>query len=105
MSPVLLPDPNRRLSQGVLVEAHVRARVLGIPLLKIEAFVALIPAAVARLQRLADVRTRASARPLASRIAPGKAPGSGLAEAIRSLEEAGDMLAAARRDCSSDPYR
>jgi hypothetical protein len=98
---VLAPDPHRRLSQGTLVEARVRARVLGIPLLKVEALVALIPAgAAARVPQAAEVRTREFAQPAASQTTRWQVPGSGLAEAIRNLEEAGDMLAAARRNGS-----
>jgi hypothetical protein len=98
---VLAPDPYRHLSQGALVEARVRARVLGIPLLKVEALVALVPAgAAARMPRAVEVRTRESAQPAASQTRPWEAPGSGLAEAIRNLEEAGDMLDAARRNGS-----
>ena len=98
---MLALDPNRRLSQGALVEACVRARVLGVPLLKVEALVALIPAGTAaRVPHAAEVRSRESAQPTASHTRPLEAPGSGLAEAIRNLEEAADMLDAARRNGS-----
>ena len=42
-----VPDPTRRLADGVLVDACLRARVLGLRLLTIEAAVVLVPAAVA----------------------------------------------------------
>jgi hypothetical protein len=103
-SPLLAPNPSRRLSQGALVEAYVRARVLGIPLLKVEAFVTLVPADVAaRVSRGVEIRTRESARPAASRMRRSEPLGSCLAEAIRNLEEANDVLAAARRNGDSTP--
>ena len=39
-------DPRRRLSEGALVQASVRARLLGIPLLRLDATIALMPAAI-----------------------------------------------------------
>ena len=39
-------DPTRRVSEGALVQASVRARLLGIPLLRLDATVALMPAAI-----------------------------------------------------------
>ena len=42
-------DPSRRLSEGALVQASVRARLLGIPLLRLDATVVLMPAAVTTL--------------------------------------------------------
>jgi hypothetical protein len=102
---VLAPDPNRRLSQGALVEARVHARVLGIPLLKVEALIALIPAgATANVPQAAEARTREVAQPAASQTRRWETPGSGLAEAIRNLEEANDMLAAVRRNGSERAF-
>ena len=37
------PDPDGRLSEGVGVEAHVLARLLGMPLLRLHADVVLVP--------------------------------------------------------------
>jgi hypothetical protein len=106
ISSVLAADRNSRLSEGALVEAHVRARVLGIPLLKVEALVALLPARIAtRFAQAAEVRTFAPTRPAASRKMRSEAPGSGLAEAIRSLEEARDTLAAVQGDGLRVPRR
>ena len=70
-------DPNRRLSEGALVQASVRARLLGIPLLRLEATVALMPAAI---------------------TAPSSAvaAGNGLAEAVRSINDGAEVLAQVR---------
>lgn len=95
LPPALALNRGTRLSQGALVEARIRGRVLGIPLLKIDAVVALVPA------------TRSSVAPSASRslertMLSGngarrlEAPGSALAEAIQSIDEAADFLAEAR---------
>jgi hypothetical protein len=72
-------DRNRRLSEGALVQASVRARLLGIPLLRVDATVVLVPAAIS-----------ASSSPIAA--------GNGLAEAVRSINDGAEVLAQVRRD-------
>jgi hypothetical protein len=72
-------DRNRRLSEGALVQASVRARLLGIPLLRLDATVVLVPAAIS-----------ASSSPIAA--------GNGLAEAVRSINDGAEVLAQVRRD-------
>jgi hypothetical protein len=71
-------DRSRRLSEGALVQASVRARLLGIPLLRLEATVALVPASI----------TASS-----SGIAAG-----GLADAVRSINDGAEILAEVRRN-------
>ena len=72
-------DPSRRLSEGALVQASVRARLLGIPLLRLDATVALMPAEI---------------------TAPSSAfaSGNGLAEAVRSINDGAEVLAHVRRN-------
>ena len=72
-------DPNRRLSEGALVQASVRARLLGIPLLRLDATVALMPSAIA---------APSSALPV----------GNGLVEAVRSINDGAEVLAQVRRN-------
>lgn len=71
-------DPSRRLSEGGVVQASVRARLLRIPLLRLDATVVLMPAAI---------------------TAPSSAltGADGLAEAVRSINEGAEILAHARR--------
>src|SRR4029453_18660158 len=71
-------DRNRRLSEGGLVQASVRARLLGIPLLRLDATVVLMPAAI-----------KASTSSFAT--------GNGLAEAVRSINDGADVLDQLRR--------
>jgi hypothetical protein len=71
-------DPNRRLSEGALVQASVRARLLALPLLRLDATVVLMPAAI---------RTPSSAL----------AAGDGLADAVRSINDGEEVLAQLRR--------
>ena len=103
-APVVLlapPDRGRRLSEGALVQASVRARVLGIPLLKLEATVVLAPAAVAAAPSAAlQPPTRTSARSSGVPPARSGATGHGLAEAVRSINEGAELLAEVRRDGS-----
>ena len=72
-------DPSRRLSEGALVQASVRARLLGIPLLRLDATVVLMPAAI---------------------TAPSSAlaAGNGLAEAVHSINDGAEVLAQMRRN-------
>ena len=72
-------DPSRHLSEGALVQASVRARLLGIPLLRLDATVVLMPAAI---------------------TAPSSAlaAGNGLAEAVRSINDGAEVLAEVRRN-------
>jgi hypothetical protein len=72
-------DPSRHLSEGALVQASVRARLLGIPLLRLDATVVLMPAAI---------------------TAPSSAlaAGNGLAEAVRSINEGAEVLDQERRN-------
>jgi hypothetical protein len=72
-------DPSRRLSEGALVQASVRARLLRIPLLRLDATVVLMPAAI-----------RAPSSALAA--------GDGLAEAVRSINDGAEVLAQVRRN-------
>jgi hypothetical protein len=96
------PDRRRRLSEGVLVDASIRARLLGIRLLTIDAIVVLAPADVTVPSVAAhDPPRRASVRP-PSGISRNRsaATGHGLAEAVRSINEGVELLAEARRDGS-----
>jgi hypothetical protein len=72
-------DTGRRLSEGGLVQASVRARLLGIPLLRLDATVVLMPAAV-------------------TTPSTSLAAGDGLAEAVRSINDGAEMLAQVRRN-------
>jgi hypothetical protein len=72
-------DPNRRLSEGALVQASVRARLLGMPLLRLDATVVLMPAAI---------------------TAPSSAlaAGNGLADAVRNINDGAEVLAQVRQN-------
>lgn len=66
-----------RLSEGTFVQAAVRARLLGIPLLKVDATVMLIPASVTA--------------PSSARLSAND-----LADAVRSINEGAAILAELR---------
>src|ERR671911_953693 len=72
-------DPSRRLSEGALVQASVRARLFGIRRLRLDATGVLMPAAI---------------------TAPSSAlaAGNGLAEAVRSINDGAEVLAQVRRN-------
>jgi hypothetical protein len=98
-APTLLtavPDRRGRLSEGILVEASVLARLLGIRLLKLDATVMLMPADVAA--QSAAPRDPPALKGLPpTRLNPPPA-GRGLAEAIRHLNEGEELLAEARHN-------
>ena len=97
--PMAIPDRRRRLSEGVLVEARIRARLLGIRLLTIDATVVLAPADVTA-PSVADPPQRASVRSSGISRSRSAATGHGLAEAVQSINEGMELLAATRRDGS-----
>jgi hypothetical protein len=105
-APVVLtavPDRSRRLSDGAIVEASIRARVLGIPLLRLDAAVVLVPAGMtapspAPYEPPAPASARSSSGVPSTRS--GAAPGHGLAEAVRSINEGAELLAEVRRNGS-----
>ena len=70
-------DPSRRLSEGALVQASVRARLLGIPLLRLDATVVLMPAGITAPSSALAVE-------------------NGLAEAVRSINDGAEVLAKVR---------
>ena len=72
-------DPSRRLSEGGLVQASVRARLLGIPLLRLDATVVLMPAAITAPSSALAVE-------------------NGLAEAVCSINDGAEVLAQVRRN-------
>jgi hypothetical protein len=76
------------------VEASVRARLLGIPLLRLDATIVLAPALVTAPS--SPTRPRSSG---GRRIGSGAA-GQGLAEAVRSINEGAELLAESRRNGS-----
>jgi hypothetical protein len=88
------PDRRRRLSQGVLVEASILARLLGLRLLMLEATVVLTPA---------DVTTRSVGQRRTAGRSSGASPprrsavgGRRLADAVRTLDEGAKLLDDAR---------
>jgi hypothetical protein len=92
-----VPDPRKRLSDGVLAEACIRARLIGIPLLKIEGSVVLAPAGLtAPTSAPRDRPIRSSPRPSDTAQTDSAAPGQGLLEAVRTINEGAELLAQAR---------
>jgi hypothetical protein len=76
---VLTAASRRRLSEGAVVQGSVRARLLGIPLLRLDATLALMPASM-----------RPSSTPLGS--------GNGYADAVRYINDGAEVLAEIRHN-------
>ena len=97
MALTAVPDRRRRLSDAVLVEASIRARVMGIRLLSLDATVVLVPADLtASPPAVVDAPAQASGRPV--RGARSRAAGRGLAEAVRSIDEGAEILSRTQRN-------
>jgi hypothetical protein len=91
-------DRRRRLSDGVLLEAVVHGRVLGLRILSLRATVVLAPAGVTATPTAAgDPPGRADGRPSHAAPARRRAGGRELAEAVRRIDEGAAILAEARR--------
>jgi len=92
---IAVPDGGRQLSDGLLVEASVVARLLRIRLLAVDARLIVAPAQV-------EGRRRAAARIADGKLAPVAPPtrtrsiGAGLSTAERFLSEGATSLAASR---------
>jgi hypothetical protein len=94
-----IPDRRRRLSDGVLVDASIHARLLGLRLLTVDASIVLVPAELSASSRAARPSAQRRA-PRSSAPAPTRSVAAGprLAQAVRSLNEAAEVLAETRRD-------
>jgi hypothetical protein len=99
-----VPDRNRRLADGVLVDASILARVLGIRLLTLDARVTVLPADVKRASPAPTEsrRPRTSARSSSVALQPPGAIGHGLADAVRAINEGAAILAEARSNGAGD---
>jgi hypothetical protein len=94
-----IPDRRRRLSDGVLVDASIHARLLGLRLLTIDATIVLVPADVAGTSPAAHpAAQRPAPRPLGPAPRRSVAAGPRLAQAVRTINEAAELLAETRRD-------
>jgi hypothetical protein len=85
------PDRRRRLSNGALVEASIHARLLGIPLLKLDATVVLLPAEATA--PTSAPHEPAGARSFGVRPTRSGAAGLRLADAVRSIDDGAKVLA------------
>jgi hypothetical protein len=98
--PVVLnaaPARRRRLSDGVLLEASVLGRVLGVRILTLRATVVLAPATVTTPADT-DPPARVDGRGSRAAAPPRRrAGGRELAEAVRRIDEGAELLAEARR--------
>jgi hypothetical protein len=89
-----VPDRRRRPSDGLVVEASIVARLLGIRLLKLDATVAIVPADVtAPSAARHEPRVRAPGRSNGVPLARSAPAGRGLAEAVRRIDEGAAILA------------
>jgi hypothetical protein len=102
-----------RLSEGAIIHATLRARVLGVNLLKVDATIEAAPGQLQRVQRLvpllgSSARARPQALPLQGLEAfprQGRALGSKLDQALGLLDEGAASLAAAKEDRSDGRKR
>ena len=96
MAVTAIPDGTRQLSDGLVIDASVVARLLRIRLLSLDASVIVSPAEM-KLPHAGDVPGRGfSIQPAGPRGPPGRI-GAGLEGAERAIEEGAVTLAASLR--------
>jgi hypothetical protein len=101
LAPVVGPDLRGRLSDGALVEGSIRARLLGIPLLRLDAKLVLVPAGVTvRPPARHVLPAHTPTRPSVMQPRRSDPPGRSLAEAVRTIDEGAELLAEVRRQGS-----
>jgi hypothetical protein len=83
----------RSLSEGMLVEARIVARLMGLRLLTVDAAVALLPAAAKRRMSSVDHESSDDYRQIAAR-----GPKGTLGDAVRRLDEGTQVLERVRRN-------
>ena len=93
---IAVPDGGRQLSEGLLIEAFIVARLLRIRLLVIDASLIVAPAKVTGRTRAAAHTAHESFAQVPPRTRAGGTIGAGLAAADRFLGEAAASLAASR---------
>jgi hypothetical protein len=88
-----IPDRRRRPSDGLVVEASIVARLLGIRLLKLDATVVIVPADVTAPPS-ARHGSRPPTRARSSDLPPARSGtvGGGLADAVRRIDEGAAIL-------------
>lgn len=93
------PEPDNRLADGVLVEAQIRARLFGAPILRLDAEVVLTPARADRVGATAPASIEPNSPPRRSTPMPPRSgpPGSALAEAAALVEQTSQSLRQAQR--------
>ena len=96
----MIPDPSNRLADGILVEAQIRARLLGAPILRLDAVVVLSPARAATTNDTDKSAWPDSTRPDSTKLIdppaapalPRPRPGTRLADAITLVEQSAGTL-------------
>lgn len=93
----VVPEPTNRLADGVLVEARIRARLLGAPVLRLDAEAVLAPTRTDPVEEVDTVGSPRTQPPGAPPPAPPPAlrrapPGSALAEAVSLVEQGAESL-------------
>jgi hypothetical protein len=99
-STALLPDGSKHLSDGVVVETHLLARLLGVRLLRVEGTILMAPGHLVSDPGVghsaAAAPTYVTGRASRNRMAAGARAGDGLAEAARLLESSDASLQSCR---------
>ena len=91
-----VPDRGRRVSQGLLLQASILARFLGLRLLKLDAVIVLLPADIPSSEAAGSGWQPRSSAPAPRSLPRTNSFGQGLSEAVRDIEESRALLARAR---------
>ena len=89
----VVPDSSKRLSDGVLIETSVLARLLGVKLLTLEGTVVVTPAQLRDLSQVQSVVTERTASPRTyDALTPPRRTQTHASTAARSDEKVGSRL-------------
>jgi hypothetical protein len=93
------PTGARRSSDGILIEASILARVLGLRLLTLDATITLVPAEMTTPSSVASGRSgHPTTLRRASPAARSRVAGGSLARAVQTIDEGEHLLGESRRN-------
>ncbi len=95
----VLPDSNGQLSDGIVIETRLKARLLGAPLLRVDGTVVVTPGKLVELTqaRAVDEVARldtAPSRAVSGRATPHRGPGEDLSRAARLIADTQGSISA-----------
>ena len=96
--PIAPPDHANRLSQGIVLQGTILARVLGLRVQKLDTTLTILPAAMRQLATQAEQRRLAPSLDLETFFTRSVEPRHSLSEAVKAIQQSRELLAQAREN-------